>query len=76
MIGRQDLKQHMNHGSVSLVEDSVIDITRFEKEVAWSVNDRLVRQDIGHVARRNLTYPWADVVVLANVPPQVPAWVR
>src|SRR5215475_7524933 len=63
----QDFEQHVDHRVIGLVENCVIDIARFEKEIAWPVDDCFVRQDVSHVARRDLPDSRSDMVVLPNV---------
>src|SRR5262249_56616806 len=57
----------MDHRFIGLVEDRMIDIAGFEKEIARPVDDCLVREDVGHVARRDLPDSRSDMVVLPNV---------
>src|SRR5262245_37365901 len=67
-IDGQYLKQHVRHRLVGLVEDGVVDIARFEEEIARTVNDGLVGQHVGHVARGHLADARAFVIVLAHMP--------
>src|SRR6058998_3860643 len=45
----------------------MIDIAGFKEEVAWSVDDRLFRQDIRHIAGCHLPDAGADMIVLADM---------
>ena len=67
-VPRQYLEQHVHHGFVRLVEDRVVDVTRFEEKFPGAIHDSLVRQHVGHVAGRYLANSGADVVVFAHVP--------
>src|SRR5262245_61229067 len=57
----------MYHRSVGLVEDGVVDIACLEEQLAGSIDDRFIRQDIGHITRRYLPDAWSDVIVLADI---------
>ena len=57
----------MDHRVIGLVENRMIDIARFEKEIARPVDDCFVWQDVSHVARRDLPDSRPDMVVLPNV---------
>src|SRR5436190_12993111 len=67
-VHRQYLEQYMHHWCVGLVEHRVIDVASFEEEVARSVNNRLFRQDISHVAGCHLSDARTDMIVLADIP--------
>src|SRR5262245_8621160 len=69
----------MHHRFVGLVEDRMIDVAGFEKEIARSVDDCLVGQDVSHVPRRDLSDTRSDMVVWRpgwedNDGPQSKAW--
>src|SRR6266508_2067599 len=63
----QYFEQYVDHRCVGLVVDGVIDVAGFEEEVAWSVDDRLVRQDVRHIAGRHLPDAGANMIVLADM---------
>src|SRR5947209_1747424 len=63
----QYFEQYVHHWGVGLVVDGVIDVARFEEEVAWSVDDYLFRQDIRHIAGRHLPDAGTDMIVLADM---------
>src|SRR5262245_21766208 len=67
-IDGQYLEQHVHHRLVGLVEDRVVDVARFEEEIAGAVNDGLVGQHVGHVARGYLADAGTFVIVLAHMP--------
>jgi len=62
-----NLKQNMDHRLARFVENRVIDGPGLEEEFSGSIDDGLVRQDIGHIAGRDLTNSGPNVVVLAHV---------
>src|SRR5262245_57229467 len=66
-IDGQYLEQHVHHRLVGLVEDGVVDVARFEKEIAGAVDDGLVGQHVGHGARGHLADAGAFVIVLAHM---------
>ena len=66
-IDRQYLEQHVHHRLIGLVEDGVVDVARFEEEIAGAVNDGLVGQHVGHVARGHLPDARAFMIVLAHM---------
>jgi len=43
-VHRQDFEQHVYHRFIGLVENCMIDIAGFEEEIAWLVDDCLVRR--------------------------------
>src|SRR5262245_52608763 len=45
-IDGQYLEQHVHHRLVGLVEDGVVDVARFEEEIAGAVDDGLVGQHV------------------------------
>src|SRR5262245_5621926 len=57
----------MDHRFIGLIEDCMVDIAGFEKEIARPVDDGLVRQDVCHVPRRDLPDSRSDMVVFPDV---------
>src|SRR5215204_3145218 len=66
-VSGKHLEQDVDHRRVCLVENGMVDVSRFEEELARTVNDGFVWQHIRHIARSHLPYPRTDVVVLANM---------
>ena len=57
----------MHHWSIGLIEDSMIDVSGFEEEVAGPIDNRLVWQNIGHIPRCDLSDARPDMIVLAYI---------
>jgi len=53
-IRGQYFKQNVHHRRVGLIINGVINVAGFKKEIARTINDRLFRQHVRHIPRRQL----------------------